>query len=287
MSDAMAPLSEQQLASFREDGFVLLPGFYDVDREIRPIQQAIYEIIGLCCRKYGVAGDRPEFSPEYFDAGYAELIAFDRGIGGEIYDAVKQIPGFQRLCACEANEALFRQLRGTELVGVAGGGSGIRIDNPGEVAYQAPWHQEYPAQLRSSDGLVYWSPLREVFPELGPVEICRGSHREGLAPVYYEDEEDFGRRGAYALRLANEEALVERYPRVAPLSKPGDLLIMDWYTIHRSGTNTSNCSRWTMQLRYFNFIDPEGVRIGWRGSFAAGIDFETILPGALVRKQDS
>jgi hypothetical protein len=43
-------------------------------------------------------------------------------------------------------------------------------------------------------------------------------------------------------------------------------------TIHRSGVNRSTRSRWTMQMRYFNFLEPTGRRIGWAGSFASGVD---------------
>lgn len=284
MSAITSPLSQAQLESFHENGYLMLSDFYDVERQIRPILFSIYQIIGISLRKYGLEDTRPPFTLDCFDAGYQQLIALDRSIGGEIYDAVKQIAAFQRLCSCEANEALYRQIRNTELVGVAGGGSGIRIDNPGESSYQAPWHQEYLAQLRSSDGLVFWSPLRAVQPDLGPVEIARASHTHGLAKVYVEDDSTSGRQGAYALRIHNEEELLAGYDKVAPLSKPGDLLIMDWLTIHRSGVNCSNFSRWTMQLRFFNFCDEEGIRYGWKGSFAAGNQFEDILPGTVVKR---
>jgi hypothetical protein len=33
-----------------------------------------------------------------------------------------------------------------------------------------------------------------------------------------------------------------------------------------------------MQMRYFNFEDPTGIRIGWCGAFAAGVDVRQIHP---------
>jgi hypothetical protein len=38
-----------------------------------------------------------------------------------------------------------------------------------------------------------------------------------------------------------------------------------------------------MQLRYFNYRDPLGQRIGWKGSFAAGESFSDILPELAVK----
>lgn len=48
-------------------------------------------------KEYALDIDRPAFSPDQIDAGYQQLIAADRAYGGEVYDAVKQIPAFMRL----------------------------------------------------------------------------------------------------------------------------------------------------------------------------------------------
>lgn len=271
-------LTADQIGEFNDKGMLLLKGFYDVDREIEPIQFGIYKIVGLVIKRHRLSIPQQPFTPETFDSGYQELIAAERSYGGEIYDAVKQIPAFVRIVAAERNERLFSQLRNTDTPGIAAGGYGIRIDNPQEEQFRAPWHQEYPAQLRSRDGIVFWSPLVRVTPELGPVEVCIGSHNEGLLRVRTQDPRNPGKKGAYALILENEEGLVSRYPRAAPLTAPGDLMLIDFLTLHTSGFNRANRPRWAMQLRYFNFRDPTGVRIGWSGSFAAGVDFKLIHP---------
>jgi ectoine hydroxylase-related dioxygenase (phytanoyl-CoA dioxygenase family) len=112
---------------------------------------------------------------------------------------------------------------------------------------------------------------------MGPVEVCPGSHKAGLVPVY-EDDGGVGQTGAYALRLDREAERLSQYERIAPLTKPGDLLVMDFLTLHASGHNNSDRARWTMQWRLFNFADPVGIKIGWRGSFAAGLKYQDVLP---------
>ena len=77
------------------------------------------------------------------------------------------------------------------------------------------------------------------------------------------------------------------YPIVAPLSRPGDLLIMDYLTLHQSGCNTSQRSRWSMQLRYFNFREPNGVALGWPASVTAGTDIEALFPGSFASVDDA
>jgi hypothetical protein len=121
-----------------------------------------------------------------------------------------------------------------------------------------------------------------VTPQIGPVSVCLGSHREGALPVFYDDPEGAGRSGAYALRIANESGYLARHPTVAPLSNPTDLIVLDFMVLHASGYNTSKRSRWSMQFRYFNFADPVGTAHAWKGSYAAGVDFRRIHPELFV-----
>lgn len=274
-------LSESQRRAFERNGVLVIPGFYDIEKDILPIQRSIYDIIGLVLDKYRVAVERAPFSAETFDSGFQALIATNRAYGSEVYDAVKQIPAFVRLVAHPGHDLLLRELRGTESIpGVAAGGYGIRIDNPGEDRFRAHWHQEYPAQLRSLDGLVYWSPLLAVSEEMGPVRFCLGSHHLGPIPVTSQNEG--GRSAAYALVLHQEAERIAPFGQIAPLTRPGDLVVVDFLVLHASGYNRAQRSRWSMQLRYFNFSEPTGRAHGWKGSYAAGVDFRTVHPELFI-----
>lgn len=278
----MALLTLAQKESFARDGYVLLPGFYDTSAEIEPIQRAIYAIIGLLIHRHGLDIKQEPYTAATFDSGYQALIAVNRAAGGEVYDAVKQIPAYVRLVGDSRHERLFQELREHSLPGIAAGGYGIRIDNPHEERFRAPWHQEYPAQLRSLDGLVLWSSLVPITPEMGPVKICVGSHKMGPLPVHSRDPANPEKVGAYGLILQNEASLITRFAQVAPIPSPGDLLVMDFLTVHASGFNTGHRSRWSMQMRLFNFLESTGVKIGWKGSFASGVDFRTLHPELCV-----
>ena len=271
-------LSTEQIAEFRQNGCLLVPGFYDVESQIRPVQQAIHSLIGVLIRKYELAITQRPFQPEHFDSGFNELIAHDRAIGGELYDAVKQIPAFVRLVGCSRHEQAMMALRDTDMPAVAAGGYGIRIDNPGEEKFRAPWHQDYSAQFRSLDGVVFWSPLLTMTDAMGPVQVCVGSHADGLVRMHTSDPDNPEKSGAYALILEDEAERVGRYEHTAPLAAPGDLLLMDFLTIHRSGRNLSDRSRWSMQMRYFNFLEPTGQKIRWSGAYAANVDIKSVHP---------
>jgi hypothetical protein len=276
-------LSASQRAEFSDNGVLVLRKFHDVESEIRPIQQAIYEIIDLVVRRHGLSIVREPFDHANFDCGYAELIAIDRKYGGEVYDIVKQIPAFLRLISSAHSERLFCELRCTDLAGIGAASYGIRIDNPFEEKFRSQWHQEFLYQPQSLDGLVFWTPLVPVTAEIGPVNICLKSHKQGLC-IYSKGTAYGDKQGAYQIGIFNEEAIVARYEQVAPLTEPGDLIIMDFLTIHQSGFNGSARSRWTVQSRFLNFREPTGMRIGWKASVTAGTDIQSIFAENFVKE---
>lgn len=275
-------LDDEQRGQFERDGFCVIRQFHDLETEIRPIQRAIYQIIDLVAERHGESLTREPFRGENFDTGYSELIGKNRAYGAEIYDLVKQIPAFLRLICSPVSERLYRELRGTDFAGIGAASYGIRIDNPSEEQYRSHWHQEFMYQPQSLDGVVFWTPLVEITPELGPVVICVGSHKDGLCR-YSKNGAYASKAGAYKIGIHQDEQVTAQYRRVAPLTKPGDLILMDFLTIHQSGFNVSDRSRWSVQSRFFNFLEPTGMRIGWKASVTAGSDIEAVFPENFVK----
>lgn len=275
-------LTQEEIQFFESHGYLLKNNFYPPSL-INNIQRKIYDLIGEFLSEKLINDDRTDFDGSNFDQKYNEIISINRAWGGVIYDAVKQIPAFLELVSSPSNSFLFKSLRPHSFPGVAAGGYGIRINNPRELKYRAMWHQEYPAQLRSRDGIVFWSPLLPVTSELGPVRILDKSHREGPIAVYDDDPDNSGRSGAYSLRLHNEAEYLNKYNLLQPLTSPGDLLIMNFDLIHSSGYNLSNRSLWSMQFRYFNFSEKTGKKNNWVGSFSQGIDFRTLHPELFIQ----
>lgn len=271
-------LSSEQVEEFKKNGILVIKSFYDFEQEVLPIQKGIWSVINLMIQKYDLAITQKPFSPTTFDSGYQELIAYDRRLGGEVYDTIKQLPSFLRLVCSIKNENIFCQIRNTDMAGIGRGSYGIRIDNPHEEKFRASWHQDYLAQFGSIDGVVLWSPLLGLTAEMGPVQFCLKSHKDGVVPVYTKDKDHPEKSGAYALTLDKVDERVESYSHIAPLTKPSDLVLIDFLTLHASGFNNSDRSRWSMQFRYFNFKHPSGIELGWRAGYGAGVTLKDILP---------
>ena len=98
------------------------------------------------------------------------------------------------------------------------------------------------------------------------MHIAEKSHKYGIFDVTNKKNDD-EKKGAYALRIVNEECITKKYTCNAPLSKPGDLILMDYLVLHKSGKNISKFPRWTMQWRVFNFLNKDGINSSWQNLF--------------------
>jgi hypothetical protein len=261
------------IESFNKNGHLIIKEFFKLD-QLMPLKRSIGEIIRLVAQIHNVNLSTLS-DDQLFDKGIALLAKKNRKFVGHIYDGIKGLPEFQRLISHTKFTELFKVLRPNSLPGFAVGGSGIRIDLPNEDKYRARWHQEYLSQLRSLDGLIFWTPLVDITFDMGPVRILSGSHIEGVLKVEYADPSN---ENAYSLRLVNEDRLLKLYKCEQPLVNVGDLIILDYLTIHSSGVNISDKARWSLQARYFNYLNVVGQSYLWSGSYADGIDFREIHP---------
>jgi hypothetical protein len=276
MNDWSYKLTTEQVSEYKRNGVLIIRGFYD-ESEINPIKFAIYDIIGLVIKKYDLAIQQKPYSQDNFYSGYLDLIAMDRKLGGIVYDAIKKITPFRRIISSEKNQDVYEQLSGATNTGICPLSQGIRIDNKSEDFYRSLWHQELIFHPQSKDGAVFWSPLIDVSKDMGTIQICLKSHRKGLLQYKENNSDSEKSNNAYhSLCTLDEKASnISNFEVLEPLTKMGDLVVMDYLTVHQSGFNKSNRSRWTLQMRYFNFQDPLGAALGWRGSVKYGVDSST------------
>jgi ectoine hydroxylase-related dioxygenase (phytanoyl-CoA dioxygenase family) len=267
---ASGVVGDRPKAVFDRDGFVVFRGLLDVERDIRPLQADLGRLIQRTARMFGqehaIAKD-----PDHFDDGLIELVAHHARASGLVYDMAKSLVTFRRLCVHEKIVGAFCALRAAEFCGSAEQMCGVRIDRP-DNRFRAHWHQEFPSQFRSLDGITFWTPLTPMTEEMGAVQLSAGSHRDGIHRIEAGEgtEAEMAAGGYENFRMENEDEVLSRYEIVAPLLALGDVVALDFLTLHRSGINGSQRTRWSAQMRLLNFDDPVGVALGWTGGIKSG-----------------
>ncbi len=262
--------------AFTRDGFVIVRGLLDpklVDDTVRALDRLLAWKLG----QEPMAGDHHNIT---IHARILELAKRDRRALGVVYDAARKVAPFWRLIGDASLLAIAEELLGTNDLGLAFRGAGIRFDLPSEDRWRSEWHQEYHSQISSPRGVVAWFALTEVDASMGPVELMCGSHREGILPVRCTDP--MNQRGDYTqtFELDNLEALHGRYETCSFSTQPGDVVFVDFLLLHRSGFNRSEAarSRLTCQVRYFDMADTTAVQHGWIGGWQDGGNFAELHP---------
>ncbi len=273
-------IGPEERARFERDGYLAVRGL--LPKAL--VRETLGGIDALLCARF------PELRPSKGDDITAEVHEKlrtaqerDRPRLGVVYDGIRKLAPFWGLVGASELQSAATALLGARTLGVAFRSSGIRLDLPHEDRWRSDWHQEYPSQLVSPRGVVAWFPLVPIDQAMGPVRIARGSHREGLRAVECADPLNERRDYTRAMRIPDVDAIAARFPEDAPESQPGDVVFLDFMTLHASGFNRSDRTRVSCQVRYVDMADPLAVANGWAGGMHEGGDFRAMHPDMVVR----
>ena len=281
--DAERPLPETALTAYGEHGCLLLREFAPADVVTRFRDEAA-TMIGLLLAELHL--DRAASTLERFDRGLDLLLTADRARVGRLYMAVRKLPSVYALITAPRVWSIMRQLMATRLPGIYPSGTGIRMDHPGEDTYLSPWHQEYPYNLTSDNAVTLWLPLVDVDEANGCLRLAPRTQRLGALPVRVRDALNARRNANEALEIDGLEAILARHAELAVPARAGDALVFHTFLLHRSQPNRSGATRWTLQARYFDFLNPTAVRHDWVGGMNEGVDFRRYHPELIAGSAD-
>jgi ectoine hydroxylase-related dioxygenase (phytanoyl-CoA dioxygenase family) len=116
----------------------------------------------------------------------------------------------------------------------------------------APFHQDWRSIQGSLNNIVIWVPLVDVKKNMNSIEYIESSHLNGLAPTI----KDKWFRKIKKIKTTTKDI------KSINISK-GDAFIFSSFLIHRSGINTSNFIRVSLQYRYNDLEDSYFINNGY------------------------
>ena len=90
-------LDQKQKKFFQENGYLVIKDFFNIQRDILPIQKEIYEVIKLVINKYKIETEIKAFNTKDFHLAYQDVLKDNREAASEIYDSIKNIFLFRKL----------------------------------------------------------------------------------------------------------------------------------------------------------------------------------------------
>jgi ectoine hydroxylase-related dioxygenase (phytanoyl-CoA dioxygenase family) len=227
-----ASLSEQQLASWERDGFVVLPGFAD-PALVDGMQQRIVEMT-RAADAGGAIGDAYVVP---------EKALADRELPEErtskVFRVHRSEPLFKRFAEEPRLLDCIESLLGPELDCFL---SQFIFKLPGALGQ--PWHQDvfyFPFDRGPQVGV--WLAVTSSTPENGPLWVLPGSHHEDVHPVVPDRRE----HANYAYVEIIDHDMSQAVP---VLMEPGDLLLFHSHLMHCSTDNVADHGRSAMVYHY-------------------------------------
>lgn len=105
-------------------------------------------------------------------------------------------------------------------------------------------HQDWNSVKGSLDGLVVWIPLVDIDSNKYPLEILRGSNRRGL----FEPKVPSNESQSWEIELSDEDE--KNFESIEV--KAGDVVLMTYFTVHRSKKHGGDTLRLACSTRYDN-----------------------------------
>lgn len=240
------PLTDEQIRSFRRDGFVKLKNVLSA---------------GVLAEYGG------EFSRLVQALNRQKAPLAERGTYGK---AFLQIANLWEHSEKVREFVMCRRLGkiAAELMGV----DGVRMYHD-QALYKepgggfTPWHaDQFYWPLSNGNSVTAWIPLQSVPEEMGPLSFCVGSHKildnRDLA-ISDESEEKIGRS-------------LRDYPKETSGYELGEVSFHSGWTFHRAGPNRTDRMRGVMTIIYME----DGIQVAPPANQNQQRDWDRWLPGA-------
>ncbi|GHO83612.1 phytanoyl-CoA dioxygenase family protein [Dictyobacter formicarum] len=239
-------LTEEQIAFYEREGYLVLPHFLTVE-DMAPVRAALEEKVSWIADdlyKDGFITDKLEQRP--FETRLADLFAgltdkeflhYGRGWRD-------RQPGLFHLISQPKILDAIESLIGSEIF--ANPVYNVRPKVPHVAAGAVPWHQDksYWPDANSNPVITAWVALVDATAENGCLHIMPRTHKKQVLSYHAETYSGTGYTELDAEHVSKKKQAIS-----LPLAAGGVILFND-RCIHMSTMNNSHVVRWSVDLRY-------------------------------------
>ena len=249
----MAGLSEKQLSTYLNDGYLLLEDVL-AHADLQPLIDDITAEIDRKAREARFDGELPDpFENAPFDRRLARLrdtmddaSEIERAVTGKRLKTAGMFAVITHPAILDIVESVI----GPEIL--AHPQFNCQAKMPNEARSQIPWHQDlgflHP-KAEATFMVNFWIPLVDASVENGCLEVIPGSHSAGLMP--------HGEVAGYPNEGIRRGWVPDGKPVACPVRK-GGVVVFQHKTAHRSFPNRTGRIRWSLDIRFSDPSMPTG-----------------------------
>ena len=270
-------LSYLDLGRFRDDGFLILRGFF-APREYRAVRRDLAERVALLERRHGLDVGPVDDEITGLSARLRRLDHRAPGAQSVLYDAMNGAPAIHRLAADERLLSVVRSLLSPTVA--LHQRFIVLMSMPGDEWHLPVWHQDWFYNRGPASTLTVWAPLQRVDAQNGALLLAPGAWQDG----FIEHAEHV--HGVQTKWVSLPPEVVNRWGRTVSADLDvGDVLVLNSLVPHSARLNRSEHVRFVINLRYQDLTDPAFLSAGWR--VAAANEARSALARPMPREEMS
>jgi phytanoyl-CoA hydroxylase len=268
-------ITQQQLADFKKNGFIILKDFFNTAELIhlrKEVRKVFAFQIGRVLKIEVDIDDEGKFEQSMYKFFEADTDSF-----ANCGKQVQQLIPLHRIGTDPRVAGTLEQL------GLSFPIISVRpsmLFNSRHLAKKEEYwklgaHQDWRSSQGSLDAVTLWFPLINAGAAIGALQVIPGTHKLGLldsetVSYYGKIKEDFSDSGYVQLEFGI-----------------GDALFFNSFLVHRSGMNATESIRWSVQLRYNNIAESTYIERGFPNPFIYKPAPDLVTPGFPTKEQIS
>jgi ectoine hydroxylase-related dioxygenase (phytanoyl-CoA dioxygenase family) len=253
---------------FNTEGFVVKKKFFSKS-EILTIQKKISEIIINVSEEINIKSKKKDF---YFliNNTLPKIYKKNKKMGSYIFDTLSRLNIFRDLTNNKKTINKICEILKINKKDLLSAKFSLFLFTKLHKNHAIGWHQEsaYYSDpnfkefqfIKKTNSLFTWIPLTKTYPGNGALILKPGSHNiTSLKHI----KNNFNNRykGSWNKRgeiyIKNFEKISMKYKSKTISSNPGDIIFVDFNTLHKSGINKSNKTRVGVIMRFGEKLDPK------------------------------
>ena len=242
------PLTPDQLKQYHEEGFLIIPDFFE-EAELQPVINAIDAKVDRLAEKLNEQGKITDtFEREGFLTRLTKLEQASKGAATVLHSSGLLPDELATLWSSPKLLDVMEQILGNEIAGHPVWN--IRAKTPLNPLATVPWHQDTAYLAAGSESTFQptaWIPLVDANSTNGAMQVIRGGHKHG-GVLKHQLERELGKTDSWYLYVRDED--LPPGDIVTCEMKKGGVLLMNNLIPHRSTENHSDIIRWSIDLRW-------------------------------------
>lgn len=252
---------KSDLTTFNSNGFLIKKKFF-LDKDILIIQKQISKIILNVCKEINIKPKKNNFDFVVNNI-LPQIYKKDKKLGSYVFDTLSRLNIFKDLTNNKKNIKKIAELLNINKTELLSAKFSLFLFTKLHKSQAIGWHQEsgYYSDpnlktfeyLKKTNSLFTWIPLTKTKPGNGALVLKPKSHN--LKEIMhsknsFDDRYKVSPNKRGEVYIQNFEKIFKNYKSKTISSNPGDIIFVDFNTLHKSGLNTTNKTRVGVIMRF-------------------------------------